>query len=61
MDDRAMSDGFHGEETIHARVTQVMLRDQRVQEAFRGADTALERALASPRTNDWQVDLSPRP
>ena len=61
MDDRAMSDGFHGEETIHARVMQVMLRDQRVQEAFRGADTALERALASPRTNDWQVDLSPRP
>ena len=60
MDDRAMSDGFHGEETIHARVMQMMLRDQRVHDMFRGADTALERALASPRTNDWQVDL-PRP
>jgi len=60
MDDRAMSDGFHGEETIHARVMQTMLRDRRVHEMFRGADTALERALASPRTNDWQVDLPPR-
>jgi len=38
----------------------MMLRDQRVHDVFRGADTALERALASPRTNDWQVDLPPR-
>jgi hypothetical protein len=59
-DDRVMSDGFHGEETIHAHVVQMMLRDQRVRDAFRGADAVLERALASPRTNDWQVDLPPR-
>ena len=57
MTDRFMSDGFHGEETIHARVVQLMLRDPRVRDAFPDADAALARALASPRTDDWHVDL----
>jgi len=57
MDDRAMSDGFHGEETLHARVVRVMLREPRLRALFPGADAALEQALASPRTNDWQVDV----
>ncbi len=57
MDDRAMSDGFHGEETLHARVVRLMLRDPRMREAFPDADAIVERALASPRTNAWQVDL----
>lgn len=60
MDDRAMSDGFHGEETIHARAVRLMLNDPRVRAAFPGAGAEIERALASPRTNGWQVDL-PRP
>lgn len=57
FDDRAMSDGFHGEETIHAHVVRLMLRDARVRNAFPDADAVLDRALASPRTNAWQIDL----
>jgi hypothetical protein len=57
MDDRGMSDGFHGEETLHARVVRLMLRDPRVWQAFPDADAVIARALESPRTNAWQVDL----
>jgi len=57
MDDRAMSDGFHGEETLHARAVLRMLRNDRVAAALPGAGAAIDRALASPRTNYWAVDL----
>jgi len=59
MDDRALSDGFHGEETLHARVVLRMLADARVSRLLPGARSALDRALASPRTNHWQVDITP--
>lgn len=57
MDDRAMSDGIHAEETFHLHVVQAMLEDARVRAALPGAGAAVARALASPRTNYWQADL----
>jgi hypothetical protein len=57
MDDRAMSDGFHAEETFQIHVLKALLRDERVQRVFPGAEAALDRALASPRTNHWEADL----
>jgi len=60
MDDTGMSDGFHGEETLHAHVVRLMLEDPRVGKAFPGAPEAIARALASPGTNQWQLDLEER-
>jgi hypothetical protein len=57
MDDRAMSDGFHAEETFHLRVLKALMRDDRVREMFPGAEPVLDRALASPKTNYWEADL----
>jgi hypothetical protein len=57
MDDRAMSDGFHAEETFHVHVVKTMLRDDRVRALFPGAEAVLDRALASPRTNYWDPDF----
>jgi hypothetical protein len=57
MDDRALSDGFHGEETFQVHVLKVLLRDERIRAVLPGAEAALDRALASPRTNYWQADL----
>jgi len=57
MDDRAMSDGIHAEETFHLHVVRALLQDDRVRAALPGADAAVARALASPRTNYWQADL----
>ena len=57
MDDRAMSDGIHAEETFHLHVVRAMLADTRVREALPGADASVARALASPRTNFWQADF----
>ena len=57
MDDRAMSDGFHAEETFQVHVLKALLRDGRVQTVFPGAEAVLDRALASPRTNYWEADL----
>ena len=57
MDDRAMSDGIHAEETFHLHVVQALIGDPRVRAALPGADAAVAQALASPRTNYWQADL----
>ena len=57
MDDRAMSDGFHAEETFQVHVLKALLRDGRVQTVFPGAEAVLDRALASPGTNYWEADL----
>jgi hypothetical protein len=57
MDDRAMSDGFHAEETFHLHVLKALLRDDRVRALFPGAETVLDRALAWPRTNYWEADF----
>ena len=57
MDDRAMSDGEHAEETFHVHVLKALLRDERLLEILPGARTVLERAIASPRTNYWEPDL----
>jgi hypothetical protein len=58
LDDRAMSDGFHAEETFQARVIRALVtRDERVRAALPGAAAALDRALASPATNLWTVDF----
>jgi len=57
MDDRAMSDGIHAEETFHLHVVEAMLGDERVRAALPGADASVARALSSPRTNFWQADL----
>ncbi len=57
MDDRAMSDGMHAEETFHVHVVEAMLRDLRVGVRLPGARRAVERALASPSTNYWNPDL----
>ena len=57
MDDRALSDGFHGEETFQVHVLKALLRDERIRAVLPGADAALDRALASPRTNYWVPDL----
>jgi len=57
MDDRALSDGFHGEETFQVHVLKALLQDERVRACFPGADAVLDRALASPRTNYWEADL----
>jgi hypothetical protein len=57
MDDRAMSDGIHAEETFHVHVVEAMLRNPRLRAALPGARRAVERALASPRTNYWNPDL----
>jgi len=57
MDDRALSDGFHGEETFQVHVLKALLRDERVRAVLPGAEAALDRALASPRTNYWVPDL----
>lgn len=57
MDDRAMSDGIHAEETFHLHVVRALLEDDRVRAVLPGADAAVARALASPRTNFWQADL----
>ena len=57
MDDRAMSDGFHAEETFDVHVLKALLGDERVRALLPGAETALDRALASPATNYWNPDL----
>jgi hypothetical protein len=57
MDDRALSDGFHAEETFHVRVLKALMREERVRALFPGAEAALDRALASPRTNYWEADF----
>ena len=57
MDDRAMSDGFHAEETFQVHVLAALVRDERVRAALPGAPAVLERALTSPRTNYWEPDL----
>ena len=60
MDDRAMSDGFHAEETFQVHVLDALLRDARVREGLPGARAVVDRALASPRTNYWEPDLGAR-
>ena len=57
MDDRVMIDGVHADETFHLYVVKSMLADGRVSAALPGADVAVARALASPRTNYWRADL----
>ncbi len=57
MDDRAMSDGMHAEETFQVHVLKTLLRDARLTGVFPGAEAALDRALASTRTNYWEADL----
>jgi hypothetical protein len=57
MDDRVMIDGVHADETFHLHVVKSMLADVRVSAALPGADVAVARALASPRTNYWRADL----
>jgi hypothetical protein len=57
MDDRAMSDGMHAEETFHVGVLKALLDDARVRAALPGATSVVERALASRRTNYWEPDL----
>lgn len=57
MDDRAMSDGMHAEETFQVHVLKALLRDEQLQTVFPGAEAALDRALASERTNYWEADL----
>jgi hypothetical protein len=57
MDDRAMSDGFHAEETFQVRVLKALIDDPRVAPLLPGARAALDRALASPNTNYWQADF----
>ena len=57
MDDRAMSDGEHAEETFQVHVLEALLRDARLSAVLPGARAALERAIASPRTNYWEPDF----
>jgi hypothetical protein len=57
MDDRAMSDGMHAEETFHVHLLKGLLRDPRVRARVPGAERVLDAALASPSTNYWQPDL----
>ncbi|PYR24746.1 MAG: hypothetical protein DMF92_21970 [Acidobacteria bacterium] len=59
MDDRAMSDGIHAEETFQIHVLKALLHDDRVRAALPGAEAILDRALASPATNYWNPDLGP--
>jgi hypothetical protein len=60
MDDRALSDGFHAEETFQLHVLDALLRDARVRAALPGARAVVDRALASPRTNYWEPDFGGR-
>jgi len=57
MDDRAMTDGIHAEETFQVHALKALLSDDRVREALPGAEGVLDRALASPATNYWNPDL----
>jgi hypothetical protein len=57
MDDRALSDGFHAEETFQVRALKALLRDTRVRAVLPGAEAVLDRALASPATNYWNPDF----
>jgi hypothetical protein len=57
MDDRALSDGFHAEETFQVHALKALLRDARVRAALPGAEAVLDRALASPSTNYWEADF----
>jgi hypothetical protein len=57
MDDRAMTDGIHAEETFQVHALKALLSDGRVREALPGAEGVLDRALASPATNYWNPDL----
>jgi hypothetical protein len=57
MDDRAMSDGMHAEETFQLHVLKALLQDERTRAVFPGAEAVIDRALASPRTNHWDPDL----
>jgi len=57
QDDRALSDGFHAEETFQVHAMKALLRDARVRSALPGAEAVVDRALASPTTNYWEADL----
>jgi len=57
LDDRYLLDGFHPEETFLVHLLRRMLQDPRVAGALPTAGAAVERALASPRTNYWHADL----
>jgi hypothetical protein len=57
MDDRAMSDGIHPEETFQVHVLRALLREPRIREALPGAEPRIEHAMTSPRTNFWVPDL----
>lgn len=55
-DDRDMKDGYHAEETFHLYLLRRLLHDSRVRAALPTAGVAVERLLASPRTNYWFPD-----
>jgi len=57
MDDRAMSDGFHAEETFQVHALRALMRDERVRALLPGADAVLDRAFRSIRTDYWSADL----
>jgi len=58
LDDRYMIDGVHAMETFHLYLLRAMLKDPRVEKELQQTGAAVQRALASRRTNVWYPDLS---
>ncbi len=60
LDDRYMSDGFHAEETFHLYLLRRFAADPRVAAALPGMGAAVERAIASSKTDYWYADFPGR-
>lgn len=57
LQDFAMSDAVHAEETLHLYILRAWLQDARVRKALPDAARAVEAALKSPRTDAWKADV----
>ena len=56
LDDRAMFDGVHAEETLHLHILRTWLRDSAARKLLPGTQERVEMLLRSPRTGVWYPD-----
>lgn len=56
LNDTAMYDGIHAEETLHLYILREWLKDARVREALPDASRVVETAIKSKRTGLWFPD-----
>lgn len=58
LDDRAMFDGLHAEETLHLHILRTWLRNPAAEQLLPGTRQRIEDILCSPRTGVWRPDYN---